>query len=216
MVEIFKLRIQTLLENKEHDTMQTQTNDDAKTTSVDYALINKYSTIALQHGKEWDDLSFVHNTILTIALEKLKEPDETEQDNMQRISDMYYIRKQLMIQEMVEHDENMLDNGVITIDDESGEVDLTSLTKTPCREEVTNEEPTGERGDLIALCTQENENITEYGKKQDLLVNEMDDEATYSNSTSMSLAASAAGIQETHNVDNDKKQPIPSQIHYVQ
>ena len=113
---------------------------------------------------------------------------------MQRISDMYYIRKQLMIQEMVEHDEDMIKNGEVTIDEETGEVDIAHLTNQGPYNPNINDD----NSNINKLQTQENENGKE--RSDDAMAIEMDEDSSQTSNTSISLAASATHIHDDNEI----------------
>ena len=107
MIEIFKIRIQTLLDEKGKEANQNSENP----IQPNYKKIDRYSCIALENDDEWDNLSFVHNAILEIAEESVKESDVAKQQEIERVSDMYIIRKQMLLKEMAEYDEARIKNG---------------------------------------------------------------------------------------------------------
>ena len=64
----------------------------------------------------------VNATILGIQLEKIKESDPVQREHMDMITDMYMIRKEKLIKELVEKDEERIRNGEITINEETNDV----------------------------------------------------------------------------------------------
>ena len=197
MVEIFKIRIQTLLDTREQDLQQTSPSD-IKNPPVDYKRINEFSTIALKHGNEWDDLSFVHTTILEIAIEKIKEKDPAQRDNMGRITDMYLVRKEMLLQEMVAHDEEKIKNGEIEFEYNNKETySNNDSTNVQQRKLINSEEiENGKQDEDKKTRTRDSEMINEYNE---VIRIEMDDETSRASDTSMSLAESATGVITLYN-----------------
>ena len=101
-------------------------------------MLNVTSNQALNYGKGWDDLNTANATILGIQLEKIKEAGPQQQDNMDRITDMYMIQKETLIKEIVNNDEKMIRDGAVIINEELGEVVINHNKIT--QDHVTNED----------------------------------------------------------------------------
>ena len=91
----------------------------------------------MSFSEGWDNLSFVDEMILGLQLEITKEEDEIKKKNIELISDMYFIQKKMLIEEMVEHDEEMIKQGEVIINEETGEVTIPSNKKQ--KQEITSE-----------------------------------------------------------------------------
>ena len=126
-----------LTELLNYETERNQQIPENQKAIVDYDLLNKASHIAMSFGDGWDDLSFVNEMILALQLEITKETDEMKQKNIDMISDTYFIQKKVLIEELVEHDEEMIKKGEVMIDNDTGETTILSNKKQ--RQEEINE-----------------------------------------------------------------------------
>ena len=120
IIGYFNHRIQQLLQAKEEEIKKREETEGP--SFVDYDSLNVASNRALNGGKGWDDLDLVNATILGIQLEKIKESDPVQREHMDMITDMYMIRKEKLIKELVEKDEERIRNGEITINEETNDV----------------------------------------------------------------------------------------------
>ena len=146
LIGTFNHRIQQLLTEKENEILEEEKINGP--SFVDYIMLNVASNRALNNGIGWDDLSVVNATILGIQLEKIKEDNPKERENMDRVTDMYMIRKKQLLQEMALRDEAMIQDGVIVIDDDTGVVKMGNLGDTQ------------EEDDVIMTKVLENDNKT--------------------------------------------------------
>ena len=115
MIEVVDDQIEDLMEEEKGD------NKTGK-TMIDQNLLNEASETALNRGKEWDDLSYVNNMMISVKLEKLKTNDEGKKRAIHKISEMYRIRKNMLITQIVTYQKRLEEEGRIAFEEGTGEI----------------------------------------------------------------------------------------------
>ena len=154
-------------------------------------MIQKASAVAFYNNPEWDELSFANKTILGLKMEQAKEPDEKQRKEIAVIEEMYKSKKKKIIENMVVHDEQLIKDGKITFNNDTGEVYIPNVIET-----MNNKE----RG---VNNMQTNKNEYTQITNNDIIITQnevmnmndaMNDETTVKSDDTKSLAESAKAI----------------------
>ena len=149
MIKMLCQRLNTLLKEETERHL-----DDENSSMPDYDKIREACDIAFYDKKEWNDLPYVHQTILELQIEQTKEPDEKQRKDIGEIIDKYMTREKNIIDIMVEYDIKLIKNGLVKFDEETGDVEMNEaiiMTNEGIegRRNFNNDEVKGKKTEII-------------------------------------------------------------------
>ena len=166
----------------------------------DYQMIKEVSDVAFYHSSEWDDLSFVNRTILGLKLEQTKESDEKQRKEIEVIEDLFQRQKKTLIESRVSHDEQLIKEGKITFNNNTGEVKIVE----ECEENM-EVNSTGESPNIVDnIQVTSNEHLVTQTEDVDMSETGIEDETIHSKDTK-SLADSAKAINTQNSTSTEKR-----------
>ena len=115
MIEVVDDQIDDLMEQEK----QLNRN---KEEAIDKELLDEASEVAMNGGTEWDDLSYVNNMMIKVKVEKLKTNEEGKKSSIHKIAEMYRIRKNMLISQIVAYQNQLEEEGRITFEKGTGKL----------------------------------------------------------------------------------------------
>ena len=132
-----------VVEDQINDLFKEEKNKNGeKTGKINQELLNEASETAINRGSDWDDLSYVNNMMIDVKMEKLKTNEEGKKRSIHKIAEMYRIRKNMLITQIVTYQEQLEKEGRISFEKGSG--NMIVLDKTLIEDRENSESQTDE------------------------------------------------------------------------